>query len=163
MIAFIRIIFFVGIASFLCLFNNVDVFAQLSVQNKVGASMLQSLIVELESEFEVEFVGTELATYVVGTKENDTENKPALIRITGGAAEFVIDLEIQRLDGSSESDSSVVSVYDFNVGQEDAGAYVAMIPEGEKHSFVLAIGGTVEGGIDEKHYTGINILNINYL
>lgn len=138
-------------------------FAIISTQQKTSANMLKSLIVEAKVDFEVSFIEGQKGVYKVNADQSNTENKAAIVKISGGSAEVVIDIEIQRLEKNSEGDNSIVRVYDFNITDNETGSSVVMYPDGDKDHFILAIGGTVEAGDDSKFYEGINILNINYL
>jgi hypothetical protein len=141
-------------------------YAQLA-KNKMNATMLDSVIIDVESDLNVNFIEKELSKYTVKTSdlpwlEENPHKKAAVVRITGGQAEMMVDIGREKIEGKVNS-GIALSLYDFNIAEEGAGTAVTVIPKAEENSFILSIGGTVEGEIESGYYNGINLLCINYL
>lgn len=150
----------------LCSFFSVA-HAQVSKRLRIGAHLLQSIVVDVETDLNVTFVDEGLDTYVV-KPELESDNQlllsPATIRITGAPVEVMVDIEVEEVFDSGGEGEKILSISDFNLTREGAGSSVVIMPYSDEESFLLIIGGTVSGveGFTE-YYTGLNILNVNYL
>ncbi len=158
----IRLVLF---SLFLCLLS-ADGRAQVSIKGKVGATIFDSIILDIETDMRVTFTDEAVGSYVVDPELRVGEDallEPARIRITGYPVEIMVDIEVEDVVDPDGGDIAV-SVSNFNLLQENAGSSVTVMPYSDENSFLLFVGGTVSGVRDlGKSYTGLNVLNINYL
>lgn len=148
---------------FLCaLVVPVNVHAQGGVTMKTKANLLDTVIVEIESGIEILFM-EEMDSYVVSPLGTETSN-PALIRVSGAPVEAMIDIEFQQANGQGILGNQSVTISEFNVLGKESGSSVNIMPFSDDGALLLTIGGTVTD-VDktDEFYTGVNVLNINYL
>lgn len=142
-------------------------YTQVLKQAKIGANVFDAVIIDPETRLEVMFKDKGPSNYVVEPRivvEQKTLLSPATIRITGNPVEAMIDIEVEEISGSNKDNGSAVTISNFNLMEKNAGSSVTIMPYSDENSFLLVVGGTVSGaGNSGDEYTGLNILNINYL
>lgn len=139
--------------------------AQSAVEMEMGASLIDTIMVDVETDLQVTFTDTHLGDYVVQSdisKINQGIFSPATIRITGNPTEAMVDIEAEKISGEL-GQGEPVTISQFNVLGEDASSSISIMPFASDESFLLVIGGKVTGGNNDDIYKGVNILNINYL
>lgn len=127
----------------------------------------QSVRVEVEADMQIIFTEEEEIKRQISTADmfntSDAGASAAVIRITGGAAEFMIDIEKDLIDTTIAGDEMDFKLYDFDIVQEGAGNWVTVMPFATDTTFVLSIGSTVEGASDGQYHEALNFFNVNYL
>jgi len=143
----------------------VSVFAQSATELDMGASVIETIMVDVETDLQVTFTDTYAGDFVVQPDISSADIgviSPATIRITGNTAEAMVDIEAEKILGES-NDAAPITISQFNVLGQEASSSITIMPFAEDKSFLLVIGGKVTGGNKNDSFKGINILNINYL
>ena len=136
---------------------------------KVETKLHQAVEVDVQTDMSVVFLDADVERYVVKPSDTKSENKygraAALVRVIGGSAELMVDIEQKemRRDKDSAGGGAAISLYDFDISEEGAGDLVSVMPFASDEGFVLTIGGTIEGGTEDEYYEAVNLLNVNYL
>lgn len=128
---------------------------------------MQSVIVEMEADFEVTYNAgdseiVDVQPTLDGVSDSERFN-PTLVRITGGAAEALLDVELNNIKIENMDGTDSIKLYDFDIIANGSGEAAIIIPDASEQSFLLTVGGKVSGLDSDDFYAGFNILNINYL
>jgi hypothetical protein len=154
---------------------NSSCFAQGKPASNLGVSLARSIIIDVKSGMDITFVEQDGVLNSISVLDVDDSSElgeadPAghrqagLIRVTGAQVETMIDVEVKNLRGLDHKDNQIFSIYDFNLVDEGAGAIVTIMPSSDDESYVLPIGGTIDGRPDDGEvYIGVNVVNVNYL
>ena len=138
-----------------------------SAATKMITQLHQAVRVDVETEMFIVFAEADIGKRFIKTSDiynqQDTSKTAAIIRITGGSAELMVDLEKEKMEEEGGDGAPEIFLYDFNIAQEGAGTSVSVMPFASDDTFVLSIGGTVEGGSEDSFYEAVNLLNINFL
>lgn len=142
--------------------------AQISSQLQIVSSLLESVIIDVESNLDVSFGEAAGEVYIIdpqnNVKEGATPDTPATIRITGDPVEIMVNLERDQILSEAADGAAPVTISDFNLIESGSGSEVGIMPDANENSILLNIGGSVSGVLDvSKEYMGLNILNVNYL
>jgi hypothetical protein len=142
-------------------------FAQL-IEFPVEVHLMKSLIIDMEVDFSVDFSKDrqEIITVTPELEEGDDSDdgiRPAIVRVRGGAAEALVDVETSDIRIENNVGEDAIKLYDFDIVNEDTGASVIVVPDSSEDSFLLSVGGKVTGLKENEVFTGFNILNLNYL
>ncbi len=133
----------------------------------IEVELMKSVSIEMEAEFDVQFdKNNQDIINVIANKEGAEKNSkitPALIRITGGAAEALIDIESDSLNIKDDKSLREVNVYDLEFIDRNSDDRLMIMPESSDPSFLLTVGGKVKGMNQGGFFSSFNILNINYL
>jgi hypothetical protein len=129
---------------------------------------MKSLIIDMEVDFSVDFSKDrqEIITVTPELEEGDDSDdgiRPAIVRVRGGAAEALVDVETSDIRIENNVGEDAIKLYDFDIVNEDTGASVIVVPDSSEDSFLLSVGGKVTGLKENEVFTGFNILNLNYL
>lgn len=142
----------------------------LSAQTKelpMEVRVMRAVIIDMEMDFAVGFNEKRRGVISVGPtiSEADQENglRPAVVRVTGGGAEALIDVETNNITIDADADNDFVEVYDFDIINKGTGASVIVIPDSNEDSFLLSVGAKVDGLSKNEFFSSVNIININYL
>lgn len=142
-------------------------YGQYSATTKMITQLHQSVRVDVESGLFILFADSEVGKRFIRTSDiyqrQDSGKAAAIVRVTGGSAELMVDIEKETMEKNNEEGGPQVLLYDFNIAEEGAGSSVSVMPFASDDSFVLSIGGTVEGGSEDTFYEAVNLLNINFL
>ena len=147
------------------IFSLEKVRAQSAVELEMGANVIDTIMVDVETDLQVTFTDNHIGEYVVKpdlSRINQGIFSPATIRITGNPTEAMVDIQAQEILSQAE-DGPPITISQFNVLGEDASSSISIMPFARDESFLLVIGGKVTGGGNDGIYKGVNILNINYL
>lgn len=141
---------------------------------QVGGQLLDSILIDVESGFDIEFSAENAGDHEVRVSDffnpedlktaKKERRQAAVIRITGAPFEVMIDIEELTLEGRDKDNKKVLNLSKFNIMKEGAGTAVTLQPFENDLSYALAIGGSVENITNlENTYEGFNVININYL
>lgn len=142
--------------------------AQISTQLQMVSSLLESVVIDVESDLGVSFGEEVSELYVIDPQKNQegdiTQDTPATIRITGDPVEMMVNIERDEISSEDGEETPPVVVSDFNLVEQGSGSEIEIMPDANENSILLNIGGSVSGVLDvSKEYTGLNMLNVNYL
>lgn len=134
----------------------------------MAVNIMQSVMVASDAEFDVEFSDGldqefDVDAQNIGEARSNELAKPAQIRIMGAPVMAMVQVEMDEMT-VRDNDEVILSVYDFDVGQKDAGSSVTIMPFSDEEVILLGIGGKVkENTEDEDSYIGANVVSVNYL
>lgn len=147
---------------FCALIVPLDLHAQGSIVIRTEANVLDSIIIDIESGIDILFT-EDAENYVVGSVDTETSS-PAIVRVSGAAVEAMIDVEFQQTNGIGAQGGEFITISEFNLSGKESGSSVNIMPSSDDETFLLRIGGTVKNvEKTDEFYTGVNVLNINYL
>jgi hypothetical protein len=145
-------------------------FAQIRPKFQMGVSLMGSVIIDVESGMDIIFVEQDGELNEISVQDINEDRRAesyrqaGLIRITGAPVETMIDIEGLSLQGVDNENNTVFTIHKFNLMDKDAGANVTVMPYSDDASYLLTIGGTIEGRPHKDDvYTGVNVVNVNYL
>ncbi|MCI5060768.1 MAG: hypothetical protein MRY79_06830 [Alphaproteobacteria bacterium] len=136
----------------------------------MSVNIMESIIVESDVSFDVEFASAEARSLnfidasEAGQKRQNPKTGPAQLRIIGAPAMAMVEVEVDKMTARDENGEAAVSIYDFDIGQKDAGNSVTIMPFADDEVILLGIGAKAEGkNSAQGQYVGINVINVNYL
>jgi len=131
------------------------------------AHLMKAVIIDMEVDFRAGFDEKNKGVVSVAPQiiedEQDSNFRPAIVRVIGGGAEALIDIETNTINIGKNSDGNAVEVYDFDIINKGAGSSAIVMPDTNEDSFLLSIGGKVNGLNKNKIFSSVNFININYL
>ncbi len=140
-------------------------FTEPEASNGIAVSLIHLLTIETELDLEFSISLSASSSHIDLSKpvqKGKSSDVPGIIRVTGGAYEVMLDIEIPDIEEGVGNDS--VKIYDFDVGHSGAGQSVVVLPNVKDPSFTVAIGAKAEiFGDDNLGYLGETVLSANYL
>jgi len=129
----------------------------------IEVHLMKAVIIDMEMDFAVGFNEKNKGVISVGPSllpdDSKDDIRPAVVRVTGGGAEALIDVETNNINFNDNG----VTVYDFDIINKGAGSSAIVMPDSNEDSFLLSIGGKVNGLNKKEIFSSVNFININYL
>ena len=140
-----------------------------TIEMKSRVSLMDTIIIDVQNNLEINFFSAFSGAQEVKVSdvydENNKQKRAGLIKISGASVETMINLESEVVSEKAlVGGNSSVRVSNFDLVSEGAGTSVTVLPNGDDDSYLMPVGGVVNVTNDlEFSFTGVNIVNVNYL
>lgn len=134
--------------------------AQMDLDVKSGVELMHSIDIVVNKDLNISFDEGIDSDYIIypNNKSNAAE-----VMIRGAVFEVMVDIEAENLKAFDAQNNYVFTMSDFNIANDSAGASIILTPSSDDLLYSFTVGGSVKDLKEtDEHYSGLNVLNINY-